>query len=93
MTNRLGKPKIESISHIFFGEISSASSTPLKEAQIKKKKKIHGNGLYIFGVKKRDKSRKHKTLLWLYYNQIFSLEGTQDIQKSDDKLGGNICNS
>lgn len=90
MTNYLGKHKIESISHIFFGEISSASSTPLKEPQIKK---IHGNGLYIFGVKKRDKSRKHKTLLWLYYNQIFNLEGTQDIQKSDGKLGGNICNS
>lgn len=49
MTNRLGKPKIESISHIFFGEISSASSTPLKEAQIKKKKKYMGMA-FIFLV-------------------------------------------
>lgn len=36
MTNCLGKPKTESVSHLFSGETTKANGIPLKEPQIEK---------------------------------------------------------
>lgn len=62
MTNCLGKPKIESISYIFFGEISNANSIPLKELQTEKCMGI----AFIFLVLKGETKAENLTLLRLY---------------------------
>lgn len=58
MNDCLGKPKIESISYIFFGEISNANSIPLKELQIEK---CMGIAFIFLVLKGETKSRKLNT--------------------------------